>query len=202
MKKLLVIIAIVTASLTCSAQFRYAGLVAYTNSTLKFNQELIDISSASGFKAGVMGELMFPGIGFGLDIGALYSMEGAKLHLGQKEVWASEGYTTPRAFLHYLEIPINLKFKWTRMKGLEDFIAPYVFGGQTIQFLLGHSKIPALGYTICTAGLQVGLGFELYRRWQVQGSYNWGVSSALHTKKLDDFTARNRVWTVSVLRFF
>ena len=202
MRKLLLIISLAFLSLATSAQFRYGALVGYTNSTLKFNQKLIDVSSASGFRAGVMGEMMFPGIGFGLDIGALYNMEGAKLHLGQKEVWASEGYTTPRVFLHYLEIPINLKFKWTRMQGLEDYFAPYVFVGPTIQFLLGHSRIPALGYYKCAAGLQVGLGCEIFRKWQVQGLYNWGVSSSVNTKKLDDFTSRNRSWSISVLRFF
>lgn len=202
MKKILLLITVIIIGLNSSAQFRYAGLVAYNSSSLKFNQDLIDINSVSGFKAGVMGELMFPGIGFGIDIGGLYSLEGATVHFGQKEVWSSDGYDSPRLFLHYLEIPVNLKFKWTKMQGLEDYIAPYVFAGPTFQFLLGHSKMPAINYTVCTVGLQLGIGIELYKNWQVQGAYNWGMSSALHTKKLDDFSARNRVWTVSVLRYF
>ena len=32
-------------------------------------------------------------------------------------------------YLHMLEIPLHLRFKWTRMNGLEDYIAPFVYGG-------------------------------------------------------------------------
>lgn len=202
MKKLLLLLTLAFSAVVASAQFRYAPLVAYNHTNLKFNQSLIDVKAESGFKAGVMGELMFPGIGFGIDIGALYSMEGAKVNLGQKEVWAADGYADPRVFLHYLEIPANLKFKWTRMQGLEDYVAPYVFGGPTFSFLLGHSRIDALSYSTFTVGLQVGAGLEIYRNWQVQWAYNWGMSTAFSTRKLDDFTARNRMWTISVLRYF
>ena len=202
MKKFFLALALLAVTLTANAQFRWGALVGYNNSTLKFNQHLVDVKSVSGFKAGVMGELMFPGIGFGIDIGGLYNMDGAKVFLGQKEVWASEGYQAPRVFLHYLEIPVNLKFKWTRMQGLEDYIAPYVYGGPTFEFLLGHSHIPAMGWTRVSAGLRVGLGIELLKKWHLEGCYNWGMSSAVHTVKLDDYTARNRSWSISVVRYF
>lgn len=202
MKKVILILMLLTATVCSQAQFRYAPLIGYNNTTLKFNQELVDVNHASGSRAGVVGELMFPGIGFGLDLGALYSMDGADVHLGQKEIWASDGFGDCRVFLHNLEIPVNLKFKWTRMQGLEDYIAPYIYGGPTFNFLLGHSKIKAIDYTVVSAGLQVGIGFELYKVWHIQGEYNWGISSQLRTVKLDDYTARNRRLSVSVMRYF
>lgn len=202
MKKISLIIVCVVMAFVASAQFRYAPVVGYNNSTLNFNQKLIDVKSASGFHAGVNGELMFPGIGFGIDIGAKYVMQGAEVDLGQKEIWASDGYGKSRLYLHNLEIPVNLKFKWTRMQGLEDYIAPYVFGGPTFSFLLAHSNIKAFSYNVLTIGLQVGIGFELYKCWHVQGCMNWGMSNSVRTIKLDDFAASNRTWSISVLRYF
>lgn len=202
MKKLIIFFLFLGAVISAGAQFRYAPLIGYNNTTLKFNQDLINVNHVSGFRAGVQGELMFPGIGFGLDIGALYSMDGAQVNLGQKEIWASEGYTDSRVYLHNLEIPVNLKFKWTRMQGLEEYIAPYVFGGPTFDFLLGHSHIKAIDYHVLTLGLQVGIGFEILKKWQIQGEYNWGMSTQLKTVKLDDFSAKNRRLSITLLRYF
>lgn len=202
MKKYFTLLILLCFSLTSFSQFRFAALVGYDNTNLKFKQNLIQVDPVSGFKAGVMGEMMFPGIGFGLDIGLLYSMRGANLHLGDKEIWASDGYGTERSFLHYIEIPVNLKFKWTRMNGLEDYIAPFVFGGPTFSLMAGHSHLPALQYAGGSLGLQVGFGLELWKVWQIQGAYNWGMTYAVKTVKLEDFSARDRMWSISLLRYF
>jgi hypothetical protein len=88
------------------------------------------------------------------------------------------------------------------MQGLEDYVAPYVFGGPTISFLAAHSSVDAYSYAGGELGLQAGLGFEIYKNWQVQASYTWGMTYALKTKLLDDFSARNRTWSVRVTYLF
>ena len=40
------------------------------------------------------------------------------------------------------------------------------------------------------------------RRWQIQGSYTWGMTYALKTKLLDDFSAQNRTWSIRAIYFF
>lgn len=201
-RRLSLFILAVMAVMPIFAQFRYAPTVGVEISSLNFKQDLIDIKSAPGLRAGVNGEYMFPGIGFGLDIGAYYSMCGAKVNLGQKLIWSADGYGNDRVFLHYLEIPINLRFKWTRMQGLEEYIAPFVIGGPVFDFLLGHSNIKAMQYAGGTLGLRVGGGFELYRKWQVQVAYTWGMTYALKTVKLDNFSARNKYLSIALARYF
>ena len=122
--------------------------------------------------------------------------------MGQREIWASDGYGRERSYLHYLEIPVNVRFKWTRMAGLEDYVAPYVFGGPTFSFLMGHSRIPALEYAGGDLGVQCGLGFEVFKHWQIQASYTWGMTYALKTVKLEDFSARNRTWNLRITYLF
>ncbi len=201
-RRLSLLIFSVLAVMPLCAQFRYAPTVGVEYSNLNFKQDLIDIKSAPGLRAGVNGEYMFPGIGFGLDIGAFYSMLGSKVNLGQKQIWASEGYGNERVYLHYLEIPINLRFKWTRMQGLEDYVAPFVVGGPVFDFLLGHSNIKAMKYAGGTLGLRVGGGVEICRNWQVQLSYTWGMTYALKTVKLDQFSARNKYFSLTLSRYF
>lgn len=191
-----------SAAIPAAAQFRYGPTAGVDLTTLKFKQTLFDVDRSVGEIVGVQGELMFPGIGFGIDLAALYTQRGATLNLGQREIWASSGYGRERSYLHYFEIPVNLRFKWTRMAGLEDYIAPYVFGGPSFSFLVGHSSIKALEYAGADLGVQCGLGFEILRRWQVQASYCWGMTYALKTVKLDDFSARNRTWSLRVTYLF
>ena len=206
MKKIFTVIALLVAligtSFSSSAQFRYGPMVGVDITTLKFKQNLVTIDQSVGYNAGVQCELMLPGIGLGLNFGLQYQQRGAILHLGQKEIWASQGLGNERSYLHYAAIPFNLRFKWTRMNGLEEFIAPYAFGGPVFGFLLAHNKVPALKYTGAEVGLQCGIGFELYKKWQVEGSYMWGMSRACQTKLLDDLTAANRGWSVRVAYLF
>lgn len=188
--------------LNLSAQFRYGPMVGLTVTDLKFKQDLISVDKSVGFSAGVATELMFPGIGFGVDAGLFYEQRGATLNLGEKEVWSSQGFGRERSYLHYLEIPVHLRFKWTRMNGLEDYIAPFVFGGPSFSILMGHSHVKALQYAGGDVGMTVGGGFELFRNWQVMCSYTWGLVYAEKTKLLDDFSAKNRTLNVRVVYLF
>lgn len=211
MKRLLFIILVfvgMASAVPASAQFRYGPTVGLDLTTLKFKQDLFTIDQSLGYTAGIQGEMMFPGIGFGLDIAALYTQRGATMNLGEREVWKADGLGRERSYLHYLEIPVNLRFKWTRMAGLEDYIAPYVFGGPTFSFLVAHNSLkgndkqPIMNYAGGDLGVQCGLGFEIMQKWQVQASYTWGMTYSLKTVKLEDLSARNRTWTVRVAYMF
>lgn len=203
MKRFSAFIAIICfIAASAAAQFRAAGVAGVNIGNLHFNQDIVGVSDGIGYHAGVLGELMFPGVGFGVDLGLLYNQAGAKVNLGEKKVWSSLGYGEERARMHYLQIPLHLRFKWTRMNGLEETIAPFVYGGPELDILLAHGKCKAFDYKGVELGLTAGIGFEILRNWQISGSYTWGVTSALKTKLLDNYSASNRQWTVRVAYFF
>ncbi len=201
-KKIAIALGLALAATGASAQARYGATLGATFSDLKFKQDLITVNSSAGVEAGVTTEAMFPGIGFGIGSGIFYALKGADLHLGDKTIWASQGYGNERAYLHYLQIPLNLRFKWTRMQGVEEYIAPLIYGGPTVSFLVGHSHIPALSYAAADIGMELGFGFEIMRNWQVTAVRNWGLTYATKTRLLDDFSARNRSWSIRVTYFF
>ncbi len=205
MKKILIcfiIMASIIGAGYANAQFRYGPIVGVDFTNLEFRQDLITVDQSTGFSAGIIGEMMFPGIGFGLDIGAMYVQRGATLHLGEKKIWYSDGFGTERSYLHYLDIPLNLRFKYTRLGGIEDYVAPFVFGGPSLSVLFAHNSISALEYAGGEFGLSVGGGLEILRKWQISVSYTWGMSYALKTRLLDDFSAKNRTLNVRVAYLF
>lgn len=209
--RLIAAIAIIAAAAApARAEFRWGPTAGAAFTTLNFKQDLFEVNNAIGPMAGVMGELMFPGIGFGVDFGAMYTMQGATLNLGQRELWRADGFGKERAMLHTLSIPLDVRFKWTRMNGIEDWIAPYVFGGPVFDFTVAHSGISSdikgtpdpMQYAAGAISLQCGFGLELLKRWQVQFSHVWGMTYMLKARKLTDFSARERYWTLRLAYLF
>ena len=198
----LVVLVSVMCAVTSSAQFRYGPMASVCFTDLKFKQDIVSIDPKVAPSVGVMAEKMFEGIGFGVDLGAFYSMKGATINLGEKKIWASEGYGSERCFLHYLEIPLNLRFKYTRMNGFEDYFAPFVFVGPSLSLLMAHSNIKALEYPFGEVGLSIGGGLEVLRNWQVSYCYTWGMTYALKTRKLTDYSAENRTWSIRLAYLF
>ena len=156
-----------------------------------------------------MTELMFPGIGFGMDMGLLYTTMGAKTDLGSRLIWSSDGFGKENTMLHTFQIPLHLRFKWTRMNGFEDILAPFVYGGPDFDFIFAHNSIKGNSgvknpyqYAFGELGLTCGGGVELFKRWQISAQYTWGMTYVVKTRKLDNESARNRMWVARVAYFF
>lgn len=205
---LILALTILFAALPAAAQFRYAAVAGVTLNDLKFSQDIFPVDRTVGFEAGVQGELMFPGIGFGIDFGLLYNLMGAKVDLGSRDIWASDGFGKYTNALHVIQIPFHLRFKWTRMNGVEDYIAPFVYGGPDFDILVGHSDIKGnagvdnpFRYSGGDLGLSVGGGAEIFKRWQVSVQYTWGMGYLTKTRKLDNLAGRNRQWVFRVAYF-
>ena len=201
-KRILVSLVAVLSVLTASAEFRWGPTAGVNFNTYNFKQDLIDVKMSTGGQAGVMGEMMFPGIGFGIDLGLLYNLHGAKINLGQKEVWAADGYGNEQVWMHTLQIPVHLRFKYTRLSGLERYIAPFAFAGPVFTFHLSDNGCKAIESPAGTVSIQFGLGVELKERFQIFGSYDLGVSYELRTLKLDNFSARPSTWNEGVAYLF
>lgn len=199
MKKLLI------AALMClfvcapaSAEFHWGPTAGANISTYDFKQDLITVDNATGFGAGVLGEMIFPGIGFGINLGLEYQMHGAKIHFGEKQIWASDGIGTETSWLHTLRIPVNLRFKYARLNGIENKFAPFVFGGPVFSITLGHNEVKPLEYAHGCFGMQCGLGFELFKRFQISGGYYWDLTYEVRTVKLSNFSAKAQGWNFTL----
>ena len=202
MKKILLASLAITSALACNAEFRWGPTAGINISNYYWKQKLIDNHQLLGPQAGIMGEIMIPGIGFGIDFGLRYQMTGATVDFGQQNVWASDGIGDMKVWNHLIQIPINLRFKWTRMEGVEQYVAPFVYGGPMFNFNVASTKTHALEHPVGWIGLQCGLGAELFERIQISAGYLWGVSYLQRTVKLDNFSSRAQGWQVNVAYLF
>ena len=185
-----------------SAKFRWGPTVGLTVSDFQWKQKLVQTYQSCGCSDGVMGELMIPGIGFGIDMAVKYTMRGARVHFGDQKVWASQGMGNENLYFHTLQIPVNLRFKWTRMNGFENYLAPIVFAGPLFNFNLDHSKCPVIENPAGSVGIQCGLGVELYKRYQITAGYLWGLTYDMRTIQLDNFSAQTNSWFVNLAVLF
>lgn len=199
LKRLTALLMVLTLVTTASAQFRWGPTAGINITDYQFKQHLLDIKPGVGANAGIMGELMFPGIGLGIDLGLNYNMHQAKMDFGAWPVWGSDGNRS--VVMHTLQIPINLKFKYTRLNGVERMVAPFVYGGPVFSINLAHNDVPPLEYSGGSFMLQCGLGAELFRRFQLSGGYYWGMTYELRTVKLDNYSARPKGWLVKLVYF-
>lgn len=200
------LILVVTASLfqapEASAQFRYGPTVGANLNALKYKQELFTIDKKVGPQAGIAGELMFPGIGIGLDLGFFYQMRSSKLHLGQREIWASQGYGNENLNFHTVTIPIHLKLKWHRLNGFEEKIAPLVYAGPTFNFNVAHTKLECMNFATGDVAIECGIGAEFFERIQLKLGYSFGMTYITKAKIMTDFSARFNAWTARIGYFF
>lgn len=202
MKKILAILLLCVVAFGASAEFRWGPTVGVNISNTDWSQNLVATDQLVGFQGGVMGEIMIPGIGFGLDIALKYQMQGGKVHFGDQFVWASEGYGTTDLYLHTIAIPLNIRFKYTRLNGVENVVAPFVFAGPQFNFHISNSDCDAVKRTAGSVGIQCGLGAELWKKYQVSASYMWNLTDDVHTKVLDNFHARMKGWYVNFAVLF
>lgn len=204
--KLIFLVAAILCSLLAQAQpVRRWGITASGNyNEIHFKQPDIFASDRMfGGSLGITGDMMIPGVGFGIDGSIMYTLRQGRLHLGDKKAWSSQGLGTEVASQHYIDVPLNLKFRYSKLGGLESTIMPFVYAGPTFSFLVGHNKVnDALRYTTVNVLLHAGIGVELFERVQISGGYSFSVGQNLGTKILDDHVAKHRTWFVQATYFF
>lgn len=198
MKKLLSLIAALLIVATASAEFRWGPTAGVNFSKFNFRQDLFAVDQRVGGSAGIMGEMMFPGIGFGIDIGLIYEMHSSQMHFGERKIWASDGIGTCTSYMHYIQIPLNLRFKYTRLNGIENKIAPFVFGGPVFSITAGHNDVAPLEYSHGYFGMQCGIGAEVFKQFQISGGYYWDLTYEMRTIKLQNFSAKARGWQIKI----
>ncbi len=201
-KRILAIMLIAITTFGASAEFRWGPTAGINISELYWKQKLVKTDLLTGPNVGVMGEIMIPGIGFGIDVALKYSMHGANVNFGDQYIWSSQGFGKEKVWFHTLQIPLNVRFKWTRMNGFEHYAAPFVYGGPVFNFNLSTTKLPIIEHPAGSVALQCGIGGEFFERYQLSAGYYWGVSYDIRTTQLDNFSARARGWQINVAVLF
>lgn len=202
LRKTVLTIAAMLLTLTASAEFRWGPTAGININKMRWKQDLLNTRTLTGPNAGLFGELMIPGVGFGIDMALKYSANGSKVNFGDFPIWAVDGIDNTNLWVHQLQVPINLRFKYTRLQGVEQYAAPFVYAGPVVSFNLSTSKCAAVEHPAASFGVQCGIGGEFFEHWQLSAGYLWGFSYQVRTVKLDNFSAAQQGWQVNLTYLF
>ena len=205
MKKIVLLIAatLLTATAAMAQTSSRWGITAGANfNEVHFKQsDIVPSKRAWGPQLGVTGEMNFSGIGFGVEGSLLYTLKQGKVNYGDRTMWAAVGAGNEKVSMHYLDVPLHLKFKYNRLGGTESTIMPMLFVGPQFSFLVGANHKELNSYPPVNVYLDMGAGVELMERVQLRAGYNFSVGQSFHTKLLDDNVAKNRTWYFNVTWF-
>ena len=189
----LAIVAMIIA-LPASAQFRFGIKAGVALNSLHFSSDYLEnlnSDSRAGFTGGLMAEFTLPVIGLGLDASLMYVHRSAEEAVDTDDAEGEVSF----AKRDYIEIPINVKYKFS-IPAISSIVAPYVFTGPSIAFLVSDSKDI---YKKCDFAWNVGAGVELVRHLQVSASYGFGITKLVAGREAN---VKNRYWTLTAAYLF
>ncbi|GAB6011911.1 porin family protein [Viscerimonas tarda] len=195
MKKLLFTFAFVSfIVLGTQAQLKY-GIRAGANLSSLSGDGDEALKSVTGFYVGPTIEATIPIIGLGVDASVLYSQKGFK------------GTTGSEKKTDYIEVPVSLKYK-LGLPIIGKLATPFIDAGPYATFkvsgkspsdasaLLDQWKTKSFG-----AGLNFGLGVELFGKLQVRGGYQLGLTDS-YKEGISGVGFKDRTWRVGAAALF
>ncbi len=205
MKKITLLLAalVMTATATFGqTESRWGVTAGLDYNEIHFKQQdIMPVDRMVGPQVGVTGEMNFAGLGFGVEGSALYSLRNGKCHYGDRNVWSSVGAGDETVNMHYIDVPLHLKFKWHRLSGFETTLMPLAYVGPEFSFLAGGNHRELNEYSRVSVYLDMGVGCEILERVQLRAGYNFSIGQSFHTKLLDENVAKNRTWYFNVTYF-
>lgn len=203
MKKTIFCVALVAAlflAIPANAQFKIGPKVGVNISTLSLGGDLsknFKSSNISSFTGGVMAEFMVPVIGVGIDASVMYTRKGSDL----KEITTG---STAKQHTDYVEIPINLKYKFS-LPVVGSFMSPFVYAGPSFAFRVGDNFADQYKNKSFETAINVGIGLEFFSHLQIAAQYGWGLGKAMEFENdvlNSALNGKSRAWTVTAAYLF
>ena len=213
----LVMIALLFAVGVSHAQFRFgvkAGL-NLSNLHLENTNKTFSKDNKCGYTVGVMTEFQVPIVGLCLDASLMFTHMNADVEY-YTEAGTNGSQPIPvtmeansNGSRNFFQIPINVKYKF-QIPVIASAFTPYLFTGPDFAFKLG-GKNDVFKTKTFQCAWNVGVGFELLRHLQIQGSYGFGMNNVFDKVGIadlagintsGDFKAKNNYWTVTAAYLF
>ncbi|MCH5221302.1 MAG: PorT family protein [Muribaculaceae bacterium] len=198
---LVAVVAIALAAVPASAQFRFGPRLGLEVNSLHFSNVKDNLTSTNqaGFTGGVMAEFTVPLIGVGADVALMY------VHRVNN---ATADNTSTKLKYDYLEIPLNVKYKFG-LPVVGKVLSPYVFTGPSFAFLLNKDALTAAFESRSVdVSWNIGVGVQLFSHLQVGASYGLGISKAVKYIPIVNavngtpIEGKNNCWTVTAAWLF
>lgn len=198
---LLAVVALVAVAGTANAQFKFGPRVGINVNSMHFNESVFKSDNRTGFTGGLEAEFTVPVLGLGFDASVMYVRRNLEM---------TANSTQTNKHLDYLEIPINLKWKFG-LPIVGKVLKPYLFTGPSFAFLTSKRAITeAYKSKSVDTSWNVGLGLEFFSHLQVSAHYGFGLNKAI--EKVPGMTSvgidatpidgKTHCWTITAAYLF
>lgn len=209
MKKISILLLVaVLGAFGAQAQIRF-GIKAGANfNKIHFSdvESSLQPDNSCGWNAGVMTEFTVPIVGLCFDASLLYSRMNNAISIDFDKPVADAVDSDMSYGKNFLEIPINIKYKFG-IPVIGSVFKPFIYTGPSFAFKLDKSIMDKT----FQCAWNIGIGVELIKHLQISGSYGFGINNVAKEvlKNADhDFVnvekikAKNNYWTVSAAWLF
>ncbi len=184
-----------TCTLPSQAQVSF-GLKAGINiSKVSFNEDVATATNRAGIFLGPQMDIDLPFPGLGADIAVLYDNKNVKFKSGK---------TTEKESLHYIDLPINVKY----MIGLGRMSNIYFATGPQFSWNIGDTDILQDSYTLKSSQFSwnIGAGVTVLGRVRLGYTYNIACGNTAEVKGVssltDDFNFKNNTQQIHFTYLF
>lgn len=199
MKKIFGVIALAAAfmfAVPAQAQLKFGVKAGLNVSKASLDKGVLSADNRTGFFVGPMAEFTLPVIGLGVDAALLYDNKSVKV--------GAEGESASST-LHYIDIPINVKYTI----GLGSLASVYGATGPQFSYNIGGRSILEGSYALKDSDFSwnIGAGVKLLGHLQVGYNYNIALGKTAEVKDADaiDFVGKsfkNNTHQISVAYMF
>lgn len=188
------------------AEFKIGPRIGLNVNKLNFDGKMFDGSNRCGFTGGIQAEYMLPMISLGIDLSLMYSYMDYNV---EENVSGTNQSTNTKFGKHFLEIPLNIKYK-IGIPVVKKIFSPYVFTGPSVAFRLDKDENKYLSTKTSQWVWNIGLGLEFINHLQIGASYGFGMNNIMDGVELpvvgqvntDKLKARTNYWTVTAAWLF
>lgn len=207
--------ALVIFTFITSQTFAQLGIMAgvnMANEIKTFSQQGIadafNSKNLTGYKIGLVYQIMPKKTGLGCELGALLSQKGSSFTDSIASSPIQQGYKE----LNYLEVPINLRYKismgFIGIYGIAGIYGGYALSGKTVNEITNaisnetfQSFVDHVDY-----GYNLGAGVELLRKIQLGATWSQGLRNTAYTNTNMLIpvpqNSSNRVFSVDLVYLF
>lgn len=199
MKKIFGVIALAAAfmfAVPAQAQLKFGVKAGLNVSKASIDKGVFSSDNRTGFFVGPMAEFTLPIIGLGVDAALLYDNKSVKV--------GAEGESASST-LHYIDIPINVKYTI----GLGSLASVYGATGPQFSYNIGGKSILDGSYALNDSDFSwnIGAGVKLLGHLQVGYNYNIALGKTAEVKDANaiDFVGKsfkNNTHQISVAYMF
>lgn len=196
-------IALIAIAGSASAQLTFGVKVGAKINDLNFKSERYEDAINTGFTGGLMLEYMFPSSNLGIDAALMYFYVKTSFdNFANTTIKKAVNYDT-----HFIQLPINFKWK-IGLPIARDVVTPYLTTGPSFSIIGGERQVAvnSIRYNTAVIDWNIGLGAELFDKFQVGVNYGMGLTNSFQTfgfkGQWTDIDCKINSWTISAAYMF